>query len=127
MGIVPPDPRWIEDAMRKEVMKMDITLYGKMTESLRAKQEWGTIVVMFGEGTEFEAICSISCNEDDGMWNGVLVFKSLKYSPDEGEDAGFPHGALQFQYVLPSAANGVLAETRAENYWNTLRSIFTDL
>lgn len=127
MGIVPPDPRWIEDAMKKEALKMDITLYGKMTESLRAKQEWGTIVVMFGEGTEFEAICSLSCDKDDGMWRGVLVFKSLKYSPDEGEDAGFPHGALQFQYVLPSAGNGVLAETRAENYWNTLRSIFTDL
>lgn len=126
MGIVPPDPRWIENAMKKEVMKMDITLYGKMTESLHAKQEWGTIVGILGEGTEFEAIYSLSCDED-AMWGGVLVFKSLKYSPDEGEDVGMPRGALQFQYVLPSAGNGVLVETRAENYWNTLRSIFTDL
>lgn len=102
-----------------------ITIYEKMTEELTTNKEWGTITEMLGKDTEFEAIYLVSCDEDS-MWSGQLVFKDHRYSPPEQID-GLPHGALQFFYYPPGAANGVLAAQRAEDYWKTLCGIFSAL
>lgn len=105
---------------------MEITLYGKLTEGLLSDKEWGVATAVLGKDTEFEAIYMITVGDDDGMWRGYLVFKDYRFSPPETMD-GLLYGALQLQYEIPSAGNGVLARTRAENHWETLCGIFKGL
>lgn len=105
---------------------MDVTLYGKLIESLPANNEWGVLTEMLGKDTEFEAIYMVICDDETAMWDGYLVFKDYRFSPSEDVD-GLPHGALQLKYFPPGAANGVLAAQRAEEYWKTLCVIFKGL
>lgn len=84
--------------------------------------EWGVFTQHFGKGTEYEAIVKIAVDEDNAYWGGFLVFKDKRFSPEEEDLPG-----MQFQYFPPGGANGAVAASRAETFWETLCQIFSSL
>lgn len=90
--------------------------------ALNQKQQEDIIVSRWGVGSEFEAVSRIQWDSETGDWYGFLVFKDDRFSPLQDDHIG-----LQFLYTVPSAGNGVLAEQRAENTWETLVGIFQSL
>lgn len=85
------------------------------------RDTFSPIISVWGEGTEYEAVARVDVF--DGMWDGFLVFKDIRFSPLELEHVH----QLQFKHLTPSAGNGVLAEFRAKETWQTLVTIFKSL
>lgn len=104
---------------------MASTLYKALQAEAITNKTWGIIVRTFGKDTEYEAIAKIMCDDETAQWEGFLIFKDYRFSPlENAEDFG---ELIQFQYTPSGAANGVLAEHRAKECWETLCGIFKGL
>lgn len=80
------------------------------------------MIVIFGEGTDFEAVVQLTCDPESGAWDGRLVFRDVRFSP------ALPLPPQhQLEYATPYAPSGVLAEVRAETFWAGLIHVFVNL
>jgi hypothetical protein len=101
-------------------MRFEMKLYDMLDQEGVA--EFSPIITKWGDDTEFEAISRIAWDDETGDWDGYLIFKDERFSP---ADPDIPE--LQFQHRTPNAGNGVLANNRAGQTWETLISIFKSL
>ena len=108
--------------MRRGAINAMPKLYEKLVKDLSNAAEFSPILALYGKGTEFEAVSRVEMDEEDGQWYGYMIFKDERFSPSEAELPGF-----QLKYFTPSAANGVCAEGRARDYWETLVNVFKGL